>query len=40
MDVLFGTVSLEAREAFIRKEGRALSDANEVSSLQSGEAKL
>lgn len=39
MDVVFGSVSFEAREAFIRKEERALGDATEASS-QSGEGKV
>ena len=31
MDIIFGAVSPEAREAFIRKEVRALGDAHEAS---------
>ena len=34
MDVLFGAVSSELREAFIQREERALGEKNEVSSLR------
>ena len=39
MDVIFGAVSSEAREAFIRKEERALGDVHDVSS-QSDDIKV
>ncbi|KAF8551962.1 general substrate transporter [Imleria badia] len=40
MDVMFGAVSAETREAFIRKEERALGDGNEILSSQSDEVKV
>ncbi|KAH0835440.1 metallo-dependent hydrolase [Lanmaoa asiatica] len=40
MDVIFGTVSSEAREAFIQREERALDDTNDLASSQSGERKV
>ncbi|KAG6372455.1 general substrate transporter [Boletus reticuloceps] len=40
MDVMFGAVSSDAREALIRKEERALGEGNEVRSLESDDAKV
>ena len=39
MDVVFGAVSSEARQALIQREERALGSANEASSSSSYEAK-
>ena len=39
MDVVFGAVSSEARQALIQREERALGNANEASSSSSYEAK-
>ena len=40
MDIIFGAVSLKAREALIEREERVLNDINGVSSLRTGNAKV
>lgn len=40
MDVIFGAVSSEAREALIEREERALNQTTDVASSRSGDAKV